>query len=719
MTAQATGVAEEADAVLAGVRAEVRRRRPGGAGEGSARELLEPLGLPFVAAEVVDSAEEAVAAARRSGFPVVLKAVSDAVLHKSDAGLVELGLGSAEAVREAHHRLAGRIAAAGATDARVLVQPMVGAGTDLILGWVRDPAFGPVLVVGLGGVTVELFRDVARRIAPVTATEAHDLLRSLTCWPLLAGFRGAPPVDTAEFCELVARVGELASAVPELTELDLNPVRISAEGRCTVLDARAVIERTAEAPSRQSAFDLGALARPGCVAVVGASRDARRPGGRVLEALREHGFAGHVHPVNPAGGEIGGLPAVASLAELDHVPDLVCVALPAEPSVEVVGECARRGVPAVIVYASGFGETGAVGKELDTRLLAEVAGSGTIVCGPNTIGVVSSHHRMAATFSQAVRGLPLHASGTCLVAQSGAVAGSLVSRELADGYGIGDWVTVGNQSQVDVADYVEYYAGLETTRSVALFLEGVPDGGRFRRALAAARDRGVPVAVFKTGVTEAGSRAVSSHSGALAGSGEAYRAALAQEGAVQVAEMTNLLEIAWTLGHTPLPAGRRVAVVTTSGGAGSATVDLVDAAGLVPAVFDERTRSRLAEVLPGFANVDNPLDVTAEGAFGEGVVRRAVELVVADEGVDLVCLVLTSITGADAVRVARQIAEAAAGSGKPVLVSWLVARSLAKDGMSLLAERGLRVFTEPARMVAAAAALTSCLASTHPRSACV
>ncbi|MEV4604377.1 acetate--CoA ligase family protein [Amycolatopsis sp. NPDC049253] len=718
MTAQTTGITADTDAVLAGVRAEVRRRRPGGVGEGSARELLAPLGLPFVSAEEVDSADEAVAAARRSGFPVVLKAVSDAVLHKSDAGLVELDLGTAEAVREAHGRLVGRIAATGAADARVVVQPMVGAGTDLILGWVRDPAFGPVFVAGLGGVTVELFRDVARRIAPVTAAEAHGLLRSLTCWPLLAGFRGAPAVDTAEFCALVARVSALALAVPELAELDLNPVRISADGRCTVLDARAVIEQSAEVASRRSGFDLGALVRPGCVAVVGASRDASRPGGRVLAALREHGFAGHLHPVNPAGGEIAGLPAVSSLAELGHVPDLVCVALRAEASVEAVGECVRSGVPAVIVYASGFGEAGAAGKALDTRLLAEVAGSGTIVCGPNTIGVVSSHHRMAATFSQAVHGLPLRVSGTCLVAQSGAVAGSLVSRELADGYGIGDWVTVGNQLQLDVADYLEYYAGLETTRSVAVFLEGVPDGRRFRRALAAARERGVPVAVFKTGVTEAGSRAVSSHSGALAGSGEAYRAVLAQEGAVQVAEMTNLLEIAWTLGHTPRPAGRRVAVVTTSGGAGSATADLVEGAALVPAVFGERTRSRLAEVLPGFANVDNPLDVTAEGAFAEGVVRRVVELVAADDGVDLVCVVLTSITGPDAVRVARQIAEAADGGGKPVLVSWLVARSLAEDGMSVLAERGLRVFTEPARMVAAAAALASCPASTHPRSAC-
>ncbi|NBH07442.1 acetate--CoA ligase family protein [Amycolatopsis sp. SID8362] len=699
--------------MTADVRAAARRLKPGGLGEASARDLLAPLDLPFVPATPVRSADEAVAVARDFGFPVVLKALTDDVLHKSDAGLVELGLATADAVSAAHDRLVERVTALGAADARVVVQPMAQPGTDLILGWVRDPTFGPVVVAGLGGVTVELFRDVARRVAPVTVDDADEMLRSLRCAPLLTGFRGAAPVDTEQFSELVARVSELALAVPELSELDLNPVRVLADGTCVVLDARVVVEPVTAVEPRGSAPDLTALLRPRSIAVVGASRDATRPGARILASLREHGFAGELHPVNPAGGEVGGLPAVTSLSELPGVPDLVCVALPAKAAVESVRDCVRLGVPAVIVFASGFGEAGAAGQALEAELRAAVAGSATTLCGPNTIGVVSAHHRMAATFSQAITGFPLRESGTCLIAQSGAVAGSLVSRELADGYGIGDWVTVGNQSQVDVADYLEHFTTLDTTRSIAVFLEGVPDGDRFRRALSAARTRGVPVAVFKTGVTEAGRRAVSSHSGALAGSGEAYRAVLAQESAVQVTELTGLLEIAWTLGNTPRPAGGRVAVVTTSGGAGSATADLIDQHGLALAAFEERTAADLAAVLPAFAHVDDPLDITAEGTFAEGTVRRVVELVAGDPGVDLVCVVLTSIAGEDAVRVARQIADAAGGSPKPVLVSWLVTRSLAADGMALLAGRGIRVFTEPARMVAAAAALVS---APQPRS---
>jgi acyl-CoA synthetase (NDP forming) len=691
------------------IRRQVRLRQPGGMGEATSRGVLKPLGLPFVPSTAVHSAEEAVATAVRLGGPVVLKALSDKVLHKSDAGLVELGLAAPEQVRIAYQRLVGRVAALGVSDAIFAVQPMAPAGTDLFLGWVRDPTFGPIITVGLGGITVELFRDVARAVPPLTANDAGRMLASLACAPLLDGYRGAPPVDTTQFCELAGTISELAIGVPELAELDLNPIRVLADGSCLLLDARAVLEPGRPTAGRAGAAprDLRPLMRPGSIAVVGASRDASRPGARVLRTLREHGFAGPIYPVNPAGGQVGGLPAVTTLAEAPELPDLVCVALPAAASVETVRECVRLGVPAVIVFASGFSESGSEGKRLDDELRSAVAGSPTMLCGPNTIGVVSAHHQMAATFSRALDGVDLRASGTCLIAQSGAVAGSLVSRELSDGYGIGDWVTVGNQSDLDVADYIAYYARLGTTTSIAVFLEGTPDGARFRDALHAARSAQLPVVVFKTGVTAAGQRAVSSHSAALAGSEAAYRAVFEHEGAVQVTEMTALLEVAWTLGNSPRPAGRRVAVVTTSGGAGSAMADLVSTQELVLASLTDPTKSELSRLLPPFANIDNPLDVTAEGPFTRGTLGRALELVADDPQVDMVCVVLTTITGADAVRIANDIAALAGPGRPPLLVCWLVARSLATEGMALLAQRGIRVFNEPARMAAAAGYLAN------------
>jgi acyl-CoA synthetase (NDP forming) len=707
-------------AAHAKIRATAQELGTAALGESSMRELLAPLGLPFAPSYPVGSAAQASELAVdicRGGGRAALKVFSDHMPHKTEHGLIALGLTSPDDMAAAYSLLAGRAARLGLTDAVMVVQPMVPDGTDLFLGCDRDPVFGPVLVAGMGGTTVELFRDVARRLPPVSADNAAEMLASLRSAPLLHGFRGAAPVDTTAFCELVVAVSDLVTAVPELAELDLNPIRVLPDGRCVVLDAVGAIcppePRPADHSRRlgaprlpgASGLDLTSLIEPGSVAVVGAARTQTRPGARILNSLVEHGFPGPVYPVNPAGGEIGGLPAYASLADVPAVPDLACVALPAEASVAAVRECVQLGVPAIIVYASGFAEAGPAGRELDEQLRTALAGSATILCGPNTIGIVNSRLPLAATFSQALAGFDLRSAGTALIAQSGAVAGSLVSRELASSYGVGDWVTVGNQTGADLSDYVSFFARRDTTTAIAVFLEGAPDGPRFREALRAARAAAKPVVVFKTGTTDAGRRAVASHSGALAGSGEVYSAVLEEEGAVSVDRMTQLLEVAWTLGTARPAAGPRTGVITTSGGAGSATADLLVRHGLLPAPLASRTLDALRAVLPAFATVENPLDVTAEGAFAPGVLLQSVTAVAADYGIDLVCVVLTSITGSDAVRVAGEISDAAQRAGIPVLVSWLVARQSAAKGMALLAERGVRVFAEPADMVAAAAAL--------------
>ncbi|MGD9985553.1 acetate--CoA ligase family protein [Pseudonocardia sp.] len=711
MTASAAdfGVGEsDVDAGIDDVRAAwvAGHSRVGAAGEWTTRALLAPLALPFVPATRVGSAEQACAAARAFGGPVVLKVLSDAALHKTELGLVELGLADPAAVAACYTRLSERVAELGLTEAVVVVQPMAPPGVDLFLGIDRDPAFGPVLVVGLGGTTVELFRDVARRVLPASTSDVTEMLSSLRSAALLTGFRGAPVVDTAAFSVLAATVARLVERFPAIGEIDLNPVRVLPNGECVVLDAAAVLRVPEPAVSpRVGPRDLRPLLGPKTIAVVGASRDASRPGGRVLRSLLEHGFPDRVLPVNPAGGRIAGLDAATGLAELPEVPDLVCIALPAAAAVESVRECVALGVRAVIVFASGFAEAGPEGRELDARLRAAVAGSGTVLCGPNTIGVVDAHVPMAATFSSTIDGLELRPSRTCLIAQSGAVAGSLVSRELAEGYGIGGWVTVGNQSDVDVADYLEHYAASEHVGAVALFLEGVPDGARFRAALRTARRAGTPVVVFKSGVSSAGGRAVASHSGALAGSGDVYRALLDQEGAIRVDRMTDLLPVAWTAATQRPPLGPRVAVVSTSGGAGSAAVDLVVEHGLEVARLEDDTRALLAARLPSFARADNPLDVTAEGAFTPGLAREVVEIVGGDPGVDAVCVVLTGVTGAEAERIAGEVADASDRLAAPVFVTWLVTRTAAASGMALLATRGLRVFAEPADMVLTVARL--------------
>jgi acyl-CoA synthetase (NDP forming) len=674
-------------------------------GDLSTRALLSGVNAPFLETVAVSSPGHAADVARLLAGPagtVVLKLLSDQVVHKSEHGLVRLDVtpAAAGAVYEELIALARDL---GVSDAAVIVQPMAGAGVDLFVGADRDPVFGPVLVVGLGGVTVELFKDVAYAVAPVTPDQVRALVASLASFPLLNGFRGGPVYEVTRFTHLVAAVSQLADRDPAIQELDLNPVRVFPDGRCLVLDARAVLMpgRPAPAPSRPSR-DVGRLLRPRSVAVIGASRDAARPGGRVLTALLEKGFAGPVYPVNANTDTIAGRPAYPRLGALPQVPDVACIALPAEAAVTAVADAVRAGVPAVVVLASGFAEAGEIGLRRERQLAGILAGTGTVLCGPNTIGVVSASHGLALTFSQGLQGLPLDDSGVCVIAQSGAVAGSLISRELVRGYGIGDWVTVGSQLSLDVADYLEFLIAQPTTRSVAIFLEGVGDGPRLRTALEHAQRSSVPVVVFKTGVSEQGGRAVMSHAGALAGNSAAYTAVLRQTGAVQVGEVTALLEVAWVLGNYPRPGGNRIAVVSTSGGAGSVVTDLIEEHGLALAELGADTVAALEAVLPAFAQALNPLDVTAQGAFADRVLYDSVRLVSDDDGVDLCCVVLTSLASDDAVRAARQVADAASRTGKPVLVCWLIAAELAVDGMRILADSGIRVFDQPARMVAAA-----------------
>jgi acyl-CoA synthetase (NDP forming) len=674
-------------------------------GDLSTRALLSGVDAPFLETVAVNSpghaADVAGLLAGQTGT-AVLKLLSDQVVHKSEHGLVRLGV-SPTAAGAVYEELMAAARDLGVSDATVIVQPMVDAGVDLFVGADRDPVFGPVLVVGLGGVTVELFKDVVYAVAPVTPDQVRALVASLASFPLLDGFRGGPVYDLTDFTHLVAAVSRLADRDPTIQELDLNPVRVFPDGRCAVLDARAVLipDRPASAPSRPSR-DLGRLFRPQSVAVIGASRDATRPGGRVLTALLEKGFAGPVYPVNANTAVIAGLPTYPRLGALPQVPDVACIALPAGAAVTAVADAVRAGVPAVVVLASGFAEAGEIGLRRERELAGILAGTGTVLCGPNTIGVVSASHHLALTFSQGLQGLPLDDSGVCVIAQSGAVAGSLISRELVRGYGIGDWVTVGSQLSLDVADYLEFLIAQPTTRSVAIFLEGASDGPRLRAALERAQRSSVPVVVFKTGVSEQGGRAVMSHAGALAGNSGAYAAVLRQTGAVQVDEVTALLEVAWVLGNYTRPGGNRIAVVSTSGGAGSVVTDLIGEHGLAFADLGAGTVAALKAVLPALAQALNPLDVTAQGAFADRVLYESVRLVSDDDGVDLCCVVLTSLAGDDAVRAARQVADAASRTGKPILVCWLIAAELAVDGMKILADSGIRVFDQPARMVAAA-----------------
>jgi acyl-CoA synthetase (NDP forming) len=688
---------------------------------GAVAALLDAAGVPRLAERVVATAAEAVAAAAEIGFPVVLKLVAPALVHKSDIGGVLLGLGSAEAVEEGHRRLAAVADRAGIAAWQVLVQEQAPpAEAELLVGITRDPAFGPMLAVGSGGRLVELLDDVALHTCPVTPEQARALLATTLAGRLVEGYRGAP-LDPEGAAAAIAAVSRIPLERPDVVELDVNPLAPGRDGCWRALDARvlvctgdpaaragAVLEPTAARPSLsgdEAATRVAALLDARSVAVVGASAaDPAKPGSKILGFLRRHGYAGAVHVVHPSASEIQGYPCVAAIEELPHgAVDVACLAIPASACADAIDRLGRRGVRGVVVLSSGFAEAGDPAAERALAAAADAHGMG--LCGPNTIGAATPGTALYATFTGAVQADRPVTGGIALVTQSGALGGSLLSQAWERGAGVSRFVSVGNQAQLAIADYLQFLARDEQTRVACVVVESVPDGPAFVAALAAMRAAGKPVVALKTGRSAVGGAAVRSHTGALAGDARVVDAVLAEGGAVRVGTLTELMDAAVALDRQPRPAGGRVGIVSTSGGGCAVAADLCAALGLSVPALAPATRATLDALLPAFAATQNPVDVTAQILVDPSLLERTLDALLADPGIDTVAVILTTVPDPQARILADGIVARTRAASKPVVVAWTIARSQAEDGISTLEREGVPVLPSIERALGALAAL--------------
>jgi acetate---CoA ligase (ADP-forming) len=352
-------------------------------------ELLERYGIPLIPQHVVYSPEpdDAVRAAEVFGYPVVLKALAPSLVHKSDVGGVRMNLHDDHQVERAALAIQERVPDL----TGYVLQSQAPGGHELIIGCKRDPAFGPVVLVGLGGIWTELLDDVSVRIAPIDLDDAREMIDSLRGSRLLYGYRGARAADVDELAQILVNVSRLIVENPEVAELDLNPVIAGAE--VVAVDTRvfrddSALARRGGSPSVEEAVaGVGNILRPERIAVIGASNDRAKPGGRLFSYLLKHGFKGTLYPVNPGSDEIMGHRSYSTTADLPEIPDLACIMLPAESVPGVVRECGEKGIKSAIVYTSGFGEIGKDGQRLQSELLDAAREYAVRLCGPNTAGV--------------------------------------------------------------------------------------------------------------------------------------------------------------------------------------------------------------------------------------------------------------------------------------------------------------------------------------------
>jgi acetate---CoA ligase (ADP-forming) len=426
------------------------------------------------------------------------------------------------------------------------------------------------------------------------------------------------------------------------------------------------------AAERRDAFATAASLRPmfepQAVAVVGASRTPGSIGRRVLRALTAGGFTGPIYPINPNAEELDGVRCYPSLSAAPSGVDLAVVAVPSGLVLDVVDQCAAAGVKSLVVITAGFAETGADGRALQQALLEKVRGHGLRMVGPNCMGLLNANprFRLNATFSPIVP----PSGRVALSSQSGALGMAILELATERAVGLSTFVSVGNKADVSGNDLLQYWEADPNTAVILLYLESFGNTRRFAR-LARRIGRQKPIVAVKSGRTRAGSRAAGSHTAALAASDTAVDALFRQSGVIRADTIDEMFDIAACLDAQPLPAGRRVAVVTNAGGPGILAVDACEGAGLRVSPFTDATRQCLAAFLPAEASVGNPVDMVASA--GPEEYRHAIEVALTAEDTDALIVIYTPVDPTccdetlDAIRAGIAAGRAAGATAKPIL----------------------------------------------------
>lgn len=453
--------------------------------------------------------------------------------------------------------------------------------------------------------------------------------------------------------------------------------------------------------------NLRYLFNPHSIGILGASADLNKVSGRPLAYMLRFGYPGRIYPINPKYTEIAGVPCYPSIQEVPGEIDVLMVIIPAN---EVLGNLEaglEKGVKAAIIISGGFAETGQEGRALQQELTSFARRTGMLIYGPNTTGFLSLVHRSVATFSQSLEVIKEMVPGrTGLITQSGAFGAAIFVRAMRVGLGISHWAATGNEADLEFCDFLDYMVEDQHTRVIAGFLAGVEDGQKLLRGLKGAAQEGKPVVLLKVGGTEAGKRAAYSHTGAMVGSASAYEAAFKQEGVLLAHDIDELIDFSMALASTELPKGKRVGIMTESGGGGVLLTERCAELGLEVAEIFGPTKERLKQVVPALGSVRNPVDLTGQSLSNPALVRGAVEVMLESDDFDLVVplLLMSEATAERKVKDLLDLLQRGKGHGKGVIVCWPEGP---KPWIQYLIEKGVHVSVTPSRCAKTLKVLTS------------
>jgi acyl-CoA synthetase (NDP forming) len=655
--------------------------------EHESKAVLEDLGISTSGSMVAMSEDEAVKIFESLNSPVALKVLSPEVIHKSDSGGVKLNLNSAAQVRLAYQEITAAF-----LDKKMIgvsVQKMAKPGVEVIVGVTMDATFGPMLMFGLGGVYVEILKDVSFRSIPITDSDAENMIEEIKGYALLKGYRGSA-ADILSLKQLLLKISDYVAKNPDISEMDLNPVFLYPQGY-TVADARIILgEARAAAPS-PTLPDLHDLFYPKSVAVIGASGTPGKLGWNVFTNLVSHNFKGLLYPINPKADEIHGIKAYPRISDVKAPVDVAIILVSAGMTTDVVEECCKCGVRYIVVESAGFAELGADGKKIELQMKKIADKYGVRLLGPNCSGIINTHCSMVQSIG-IVDALSMGNIG--LVSQAGVCAAGMLwgLRHIMD---FGIIATIGNKLDINETDILETVSTDENINVICMYLESVKGGRRFID-VAKRVTLEKPIVVLKSGRTEAGKKAVASHTASLAGNDQIFSAAFRQSGIIRARDYEHMFNLARAISKQPFPKKDGVFIITYAGSLGVIAADAITDNGMRLSDLEPHLKDRLRNLLPDYVCGMNPVDYT----FSQDAqtVKRTIEIGVDSDDVGSFMVVLQAEILETYVDTLKSINY----KGKPIFAC-VAGKEFALQDVIKMEKAGIPVFSTPEQVADALA----------------
>jgi 3-hydroxypropionyl-CoA synthetase (ADP-forming) len=606
--------------------------------EESAKEILKQYDINVPPYGISMNVDDAVNKAKRIGFPLVAKIVSAEILHKTDVKGVKVGINSEPEIREAFDDMYGRLSRQFEIKG-VLIEKMMPAGVaELIIGLQNDPQFGPIIMLGLGGIYTEIFRDVSFRVLPITKRDAEEMLENLKGKQILKGFRGSQPVNIDVISNALVNIGRLGIDMATYYEsIDFNPVIVYPSDYC-VVDAKIILREKVYPDAISNAMPdssyLDSFFNAKSIALIGASPEPGKIGNSVFESLVKHDYKGKVFPVNAKGySEILGVRAFKSLDDVDDNIDVVIVTVDLKFVPELLKSCGRKGIHNMVIISGGGKELGGERAAIEQQI-KELSNQLRIrIIGPNCIGMFNGENRLDCAFQGHERMIRPKKGEVAFLSQSGTVG--IAFMETSDSFGTSKMVSYGNRSDVDEADMIWYLSEDPQTKVIGLYVEGFGNGRKFMNAAKRViSERKKPIIVFKNGRSARGAKQAASHTGSLGGSYMVVKGAFDQAGIISVDSYEELTGSLKAFAWQPIPNGNRVAMITNGAGPVIGAIDHFERLGLQIAELTDYTINALKEHYPPTYVVGNPCDVTGSASAED--YRFAIQAFMDDPDVDII-----------------------------------------------------------------------------------